>query len=89
MEELATYAADSGYLYQAWEKSDVTAKLGGGGFTSIKLRGVAEAVCKHGSYGENWFSDDDYSDDDYSESLSSDGEYDDTPHDDEYDSEER
>lgn len=93
MEELATYAADSGYLYQAWEKSDVTAKLGGGGFTSMKLRGYAESVCKHGSlYGEEWFSDDD----DFSDASSdgeSDDEYDseddDGEYDGEYDSQER
>ena len=91
MEELATYAADSGYLYQAWEKSDVTAHLGGGGFTSMRLRGYAESVCK-GGYGDEWFSDDDWSDG-YYDSEDDDGEYDseddDGEYDDEYDSEER
>ena len=85
MEELATYAADSGYLYQAWEKSDVTAHLGGGGFTSMRLRGYAESVCKHG-FGNEWFSDDDYSDG-YYDSEDDDGEYDSEDDDGEYDSE--
>ena len=92
MEELATYAADSGYLYQAWEKSDKHRQRR---FTSMRLR-VRRACASR--FDDNWFSDDDYSDG-YYDSEDDDGEYDsemttastleddDGEYDDEYDSE--